>query len=662
MFTIILLFALNLNPPTVGEDSTVVSLPDVYHLDSDGNAVLWVEWQEPAWDAVTLAGKLAAIDRNLDPHCRARRLKEGRALAADSNDLPPSPKIMAALGKIPGLKVRTIAKSIKSISIAIPPDQMQRLQSISGIKTVRAVAARTPEEFIFHPADSPPNDVSPWGYSRPQLNQINVIPLQQAGYHGEGTIIGVLDTGFRLTHRCLQSLDLIASHDFTPDDDLALNANHGTAILSEIAGYDPGYYLGGAYRASFLLAKTELINVEIPVEEDYYVAGLEWCESLGADVVTSSLGYLDWYSFYELDGLRSPCSRAVNVAEGRGLVVTTAAGNQEGTDKPFIIAPADSFGGIAIGAVDITGNIADFSSRGPLVDGRRKPDVCARGVGTWHAHPLDPNEYADSDGTSLSTPLAGSTAVLLRQIHPDWSAAQVADSMRLTASIASNPDFTYGWGIINALLASNFTPLDPDPLGPQVSASAQPATFSPNNDGIDDTTAFHLSANDADGIEHWELAINTLNSYPDNLAMLFVGADDPPAQIVWNGRGLANRMVAPGEYRFHFTAWDMYGHRNRTSDFPLFVESHADALSHIVAFPNPVHPSAGQRAVYFSYLPQNSSVTIYDLAGNKLTDLNVNSSGEAIWGIGSTNTASGVYLWVVKTGWGSRQGKIAVIR
>ncbi len=99
-------------------------------------------------------------------------------------------------------------------------------------------------------------------------------------------------------------MDLIASHDFTPDHQLDLNGNHGTAILSEIAGYDPGYYLGGAYRASFILGKTELIDVEIPVEEDYYVAGLEWCESLGADVVTSSLGYIDWYSFYELDGLK----------------------------------------------------------------------------------------------------------------------------------------------------------------------------------------------------------------------------------------------------------------------------------------------------------------------------------------------------------------------
>ncbi len=100
--------------------------------------------------------------------------------------------------------------------------------------------------------------------------------------------------------------------------------------------------------------------------------------------------------------------------------------------------------------------------------------------------------------------------MLLRQIHPEWSAAQVADSMRLTAGIAQNPDDTYGWGIIDALAASNFTPLDPDPLGPQVSANAQPATFSPNNDGIDDTTTFHISANDADGIEHWELAIDHL--------------------------------------------------------------------------------------------------------------------------------------------------------
>jgi serine protease AprX len=658
----LLAFLLTASTAMAAGDVPALSLPVIYHTDSEGNAVLWVEWQEPAWDAVTLAAKLAEIDRSLDPRCRARRLKEGRALAADINDLPPPTKLLDALHKIPGLKVRVTAKSIKSISVTVPPEQMQRLTAIPGVKSVTAVAARPAEEFTFHAADSPPNESSPWGYAEEQLTQINLIALQQAGYHGEGIIIGVLDTGFRLTHQCLQNINIMASHDFTTDHQLDLNANHGTAILSEIAGYDPGNYLGGAYRAGFILCKTELINVEIPAEEDNYVAGLEWCESLGADVVTSSLGYIDWYSYAELDGLRSPCSRAVNVAAGRGVVVTTAAGNQEGSAKPFVIAPADSFGGIAIGAVDYTGNIAGFSSRGPLVDGRRKPDVCARGVDTWHAHPFIDDQYADSNGTSCSTPLAGSSAVLLRQAHPDWSAAQVADSLRLTASIAQNPDDTYGWGIVNAFDASNYTPLDPDPPGPQVSAYAQPESFFPNNDGMNDTTTFFLSASDADGIEHWELAIYPMASLPGNLAMIFVGAGNPPAELVWNGRGLANLIVAPGDYRFHFSAWDRYGHRNRTPDAMLHVDSQADALSRIIAYPNPVRPSAGQRAVYFSYMPAQSSVAIYDLAGGRLTELNTGANGEAVWEIGGTRTASGIYLWVVRTPWGSRTGKIAVIR
>ena len=227
--------------------------------------------------------------------------------------------------------------------------------------------------------------------------------------------------------------------------------HHGTAVLSTIAAYAPGDLIGVAFDAEFLLAKTEDVTQEVQQEEDNYIAGLEWGEANGADVVSTSLGYLDWYTYEDMDGNTAVTTIGIDIAVGLGMVCVTAAGN-EGNDQSwyYIIAPADADSVISVGAVRENGLIASFSSHGPTFDGRIKPEVCARGSDTWCINPNSTTTYSQMSGTSLACPLVGGAVALIRQAKPDWSAMEVREAVMMTASQSSNPDNSYGYGIMNA--------------------------------------------------------------------------------------------------------------------------------------------------------------------------------------------------------------------
>ena len=147
-----------------------------------------------------------------------------------------------------------------------------------------------------------------------------------------------------------------------------------------------------AYSCKYLLAKTEMVNDEIVAEEDFYVAALEWGEALGADIASSSLGYLDWYTYEDdLDGQTAITTRGIDYASSLGMVCVTAAGNEGNTGWYHIIAPADADSVISVGAVDAFNVTPSFSSHGPTADGRIKPEVLARGVATFLAGTDLPN-------------------------------------------------------------------------------------------------------------------------------------------------------------------------------------------------------------------------------------------------------------------------------
>jgi hypothetical protein len=305
-----------------------------------------------------------------------------------------------------------------------------------------------------------------YGPSFAQIEQINVLPLHQMGYSGKDVLVCLLDTGFRKSHEIFNHATVIAEWDFVNGDgDVQQDLNdqndysdsHGTATWSILGGFKPGELIGPAYGADFILAKTESVPIEQPIEEDYWVAGIEWAEGLGAEVVSSSLGYTDWYTFADLDGKTAVTTLAADRAVDLGVVVVNSVGNERNDPWQHINTPSDGFGVIAVGAVNSYGTITSFSSPGPTYDGRIKPEVCARGFNTWMAS----NEqnggdiYRTGDGTSLSAPLVAGVAALLLEIHRDWTPSDVRAALLSTADRSTSPDNDYGWGIVNAAAAAS---------------------------------------------------------------------------------------------------------------------------------------------------------------------------------------------------------------
>jgi subtilisin family serine protease len=259
-----------------------------------------------------------------------------------------------------------------------------------------------------------------------------------------------------------------------------------------LAGRKAGTYVGSAYGASFLLARTENGASETPVEMVTWGLGAEWADSAGADVISSSLGYstfndpADNYTYADMDGHTTVVTRAAEIAASKGILVVTAVGNEGNSLWRKLVAPSDANGDsvIAVGAVDAAGAPAGFSSHGPSADGRVKPDLAARGVSVPVPDTNNDAGYSPRSGTSFSTPILAGLATCLLQARPGWPPRLVIDALRKTASRYANPDTLVGYGIPNGLAALRWTPdtATVPPLPPATFAIrlAGPNPFAPN--------------------------------------------------------------------------------------------------------------------------------------------------------------------------------------
>ncbi len=290
------------------------------------------------------------------------------------------------------------------------------------------------------------------------LRQLRLFPLAERNIRGAGVTIAIFDTGFETRDAAFASTLIVAQRDFVFDDTIVANepedeptaSRHGTEVWSLLAANLPGEIVGLAPDAGYVLAKTEDVRSETRVEEDNWVAALEWADSLGANVVSSSVGYVDFddgfaYRPGDFNGDVAVTTVAADSAAARGITIVNAAGNG-GPGFRTLITPADGHAVIAAGAEDSLGTLAAFSSRGPTADGRLKPDLTAPGVAVLVVNPFATGRFARVNGTSFATPLLAGTASLLRQLHPTFTPDDVRAALRLHASRSLLPDSSAGWG------------------------------------------------------------------------------------------------------------------------------------------------------------------------------------------------------------------------
>ncbi len=446
--------------------------PDTFRVIEalGGEAKVWVMFTDKGLDAADIPAALAAVEAGYDPRAIQRRRLRGSGPLFDARDLPLAGAYIDAVADL-GADVRIRSRWLNAISATVTADEARAIAQLPFVRELRPVnRGRLPDVEVAPAAGSTDG---PYGEAEAQLAQINLITLHDMGFQGAGVIIGVLDTGFRVTHDALNGLkpiQVVDQYDFVGDDPIVDTEpgdpfgvhTHGTLILGTLAAYAPGDYIGSATDASFILCRTEDVGDEYQQEEDFYVAGLEFIEAGGGDVATSSLGYIDWYTQADLDGRYAITTIGVNIATSKGVICCTAAGNSGHDSDPttsHLIAPADAFDVFTAGAVSNEGSIVGFSSDGPTADGRIKPEVLAQGARTWTIDPDDTSAYQTASGTSLSTPLVAGAMACLAQARPAASIAELRDAIFATASVqvatgSFDPQYVEGYGIIDAAAAA----------------------------------------------------------------------------------------------------------------------------------------------------------------------------------------------------------------
>ena len=395
--------------------------------------------------------------------------------------------------KLKGFKTKWPSKWLNAVSgtaTKIQIDQIATLPCVKKIDIVYRLRKGNQPEFDLSSTTQKNNEQQPegvnvydYGASFAQLQQINVPAVHDSGFTGQGVTICVMDAGFnRLNHDAFLSMNIIAAWDFVNNDPNVGDENdmgegsHGTMTLSTIGGYAPGHLIGPAFNSSYILAKTENTDSETPIEEDNWIAAMEWADSIGVDVTSTSLSYLSYdpphpsYTWEDMDGNTTIITNGADYAAFIGIVVLNSAGNYGyNSSHNTLGAPADGDSIITAGAVDYSGNRVSFSSVGPTVDGRIKPDIMALGDGDVVASPYGDHSYTSASGTSFSCPLSAGVAALILSVNPNLTPMQVRDAMRNTASQNTNPDNLYGWGILNALAGINYFP--PPPTTVQLSVN-----------------------------------------------------------------------------------------------------------------------------------------------------------------------------------------------
>lgn len=383
---------------------------------------------------------------------RAIARRERQGIAFGPSDIPVSNLRRETVANLVSYAGHT-SKWLNGMYVEATPSELAQIQSLPFVAKVQSITGGTATHGFY-------------GYAESQNEQINLEAIQQnLGYEldiirGEGMLIAVLDAGFVGANsvNINDNLNILTTRNFVEGGtDVYQGSSHGFSVLSTMATFQPDFYVGTAPEATYALIKTEKELSETPEEMFNWIAGAEFADSIGADIINSSLGYstfddpADDYTVDDLDGRTSIISLGALAAARTGMLVVTSAGNAGGSAWDKITFPADADSVLTVGSVNQYGMASAFSSRGYTVDGRVKPNVCARGEGAYVFRP--DGQLAWANGTSFSSPIMAGAAACLWQTQPNATAQQIIKALETSASHYYSHNIRIGYGIPNLGLA-----------------------------------------------------------------------------------------------------------------------------------------------------------------------------------------------------------------
>ncbi len=381
-------------------------------------------------------------------------------------DIPVNPAYVDAIAKL-GFIIQGKSKWLNCVWVECSEDKLQQLKDLPFVdynyvwRKKQPKPEVKPDKMKRPKLSKTPLDKSlklKYANASNQIEMLNIQALHNLGFTGNGITIAVLDAGFTradqlpVFDKMFEDNRVLGIYDFVDNDEIVYDqGNHGMNVLSCIAANSPGSMIGTAPDVSAYLFRTEDENSEFIIEEFNWVEAAEKADSLGVDLIHSSLGYQDFdddatsYTYDEIDGNTCISTIGADIAASKGIFVNVSAGNEGNDPWKYITAPADADSCMAVGAVDKNQRIAYFSSRGPSHDGRVKPDICAKGLSATVEGVS--GHVTTMSGTSFAGPILAGCAACLMQAHPKAPAREVMKAIKLSGSKYKTPDNTYGYGI-----------------------------------------------------------------------------------------------------------------------------------------------------------------------------------------------------------------------
>jgi len=430
----------------------------------------WSQAQEHAWVYFTDKPNVQAAINNPSTILSQRAIarKNLHQTPIDARDVPVNETYITNIKNQTGITVKAKSKWFNCVHVLGSVQQINALANLSFVQNIvfanrmlNSRSSKSESHVSIHQKFEVTANYS-YGSSSNQVNMLQVENLHQNDYTGEGMLIAVLDSGFPyvLTNPGFADLNqenrLLGGYDFVERSSNFADPNlhdHGAKVLSDMVGFLENQFVGTSPEASFYLFRTEDAYAETPLEETYWVEAAERADSLGVDLINSSLGYFSFdnpdydYTPQDMDGNTAFITKGANIAIEKGILVVNAAGNTgQNPSFPVINAPADG-DVFSIGAVDQNGDYASFSSVGPSADGRVKPDVVAQGA---NAALIDLNgNVTFSNGTSFAAPIITGAIASLWQANPSKNNIEIMQIVKESASRYNNPNTELGYGIPN---------------------------------------------------------------------------------------------------------------------------------------------------------------------------------------------------------------------